>query len=236
MKTRRIHTKIWQDSWFSSLSHSASFLFIYLITNEHMGLSGYAEIPDRTICFETRFTQKELDKAKQELLLKVSFYKDWVFVNNLQKYDPIKGEGNKLFIALEKEISEIPQEIKQFFDGASKGHLSPIDGVNGIGKVMVMDNKEDKSVREGTKQFHTLESITEDVCKEISEQYGVSFGDVTEELESLKLYCASKGKKYANYKATLQGWIRRKIEEHKIVQQRSKKVSIADMVQRTEEA
>ncbi len=95
MKERRIKTKIWRDNWFANLNHKAKLLFIYLVTNEYMGLSGIVEIPERTIMFDTGLTPAEISQAKTELAEKVVFVDDWVFVMNLLKHDPVRGEKTR---------------------------------------------------------------------------------------------------------------------------------------------
>lgn len=129
MQERRIKTKIWRDNWFANLDHKAKLLFIYLVTNEYMGLSGIAEIPERTIMFDTNLTLAEINQAKTELAEKVVFVDDWVYVMNLLKHDPIRGEKNTLKIALDKELQNVPKEILNKLMGDRWG----IDGRIGIG-------------------------------------------------------------------------------------------------------
>ena len=124
MKNKRVNTKIWVDSWFASLSKDSSRLFLYFITCSHMGFTGFAEIPERVVMFEARLTKEELDKCKDELKPKVKFYKDWVFVVNLLKHDPIKGEKNKLLKPYKLEKESIPPKVY----GALMGHGRGIDG------------------------------------------------------------------------------------------------------------
>ena len=38
MKTRIVHTKIWQDDYFVNLSFQEKVLFLYLISNEYIML------------------------------------------------------------------------------------------------------------------------------------------------------------------------------------------------------
>lgn len=78
-------------------------------------------------------------------------------------------------------------------------------------------NKDIKKEINKEKKFSTVAEITEDVVADIAETYEVRVQSVRSELESLKLYCESTGKKYANYKAALMNWVRRKIDEGKIL-------------------
>lgn len=133
MKIRKIQTKIWRDEWFSSLTQEAKLVFLYLITNGYMGLSGFCEISDKQIIFDTGINQKKLDVIKIELTPKVIFFAGWVYVKNLLKHDPIEGEHNTLWTPYKKELISIPEHIKAILDGGSMPHPSPIDGGKGIG-------------------------------------------------------------------------------------------------------
>lgn len=65
--------------------------------------------------------------------------------------------------------------------------------------------------------YGSLSSIAnDDVYGDIAKQYSVSLRSVAGLGEELRLYCESKGKKYANYKSALQNWTRRAIEVKKI--------------------
>jgi hypothetical protein len=54
----------------------------------------------------------------------------------------------------------------------------------------------------------SLKYLDEAVCQCIADQYGVSLKVVLERREDLRIYCASKGRAYKDYYATLQGWVR----------------------------
>jgi len=64
--------------------------------------------------------------------------------------------------------------------------------------------------------YSSRKSLTDEVCEEISNQYSVSLKAVKDLRDDLVLYCDSKAKKYSNYKATLQNWVRRAIKDKKI--------------------
>lgn len=66
------------------------------------------------------------------------------------------------------------------------------------------------------REFTKIEDLTDPVCEKVSTQYQVSVFDVKNLREELRLYCISSGKKYADYHATLQAWVRRKIDLGKL--------------------
>lgn len=76
----------------------------------------------------------------------------------------------------------------------------------------------------------SLEEITQEDIEQIASDYKVSVGLVQYNLEALKNYCASKGKRYKDYKATLRNFVLRDIKgkiEGRTNEQ--KRVSIGDI-------
>lgn len=64
--------------------------------------------------------------------------------------------------------------------------------------------------------YGSLSSLNDEVYGDIAKQYSVSVKSVAGLGEELRLYCESRGKRYANYKSALQNWTRRAIEVKKI--------------------
>lgn len=106
MKTRIIHTKIWQDSWFSCQSLNVRHYFIYLLTNEYMDISFFQEIPISVECSDTRLKMEEIVSIKKYLQgeNKIVFFKDYLYLCNGYKYanySGIKNDHLKLRILFE---------------------------------------------------------------------------------------------------------------------------------------
>jgi lipopolysaccharide export LptBFGC system permease protein LptF len=76
--------------------------------------------------------------------------------------------------------------------------------------------------------YRYIDSLNEETIGVVADKYSVSTENVADLAETLKLYCQSKGKKYANYKAALMEWTRRAIKEGRI----SKKTKGDDYVAR----
>lgn len=130
MKTRILWTKIWDDSWFDSLSKDSRILFLYLITNQDIGLSGCYSITDKKICFHTHLTVEELQKAKVELSPKIKFVDNWVYVVNSQGYNHFTGKSNE--VAVSRELELIPNNVKQtlFKDKPYTPNTPPTQSIN----------------------------------------------------------------------------------------------------------
>lgn len=155
MKTRIVWTKIWEDSWFDGLSQDARLLFIYLLTNSTIGLSGCFELRDKTICYHTHLIPEQLLKAKRELDPKVKFEMNWVYIVNAQGYNGFLGV--KTEVAVKRELALIPQDIKTAF-GIGKDytpsipHIYPIDGsINN--KSEIINNKSYKLIGNTMKEL-----------------------------------------------------------------------------------
>lgn len=205
MKTRIVHTKIWSDGWFLSLSRASKVLFLYLITNERIGLSGIYEIPEGKIMYETGLTSSDLEQAKKDISEKATFYKDWVKIHNIDRYQSFTGSKNE--IAKEKEIKQISPEV---IDTLSIPYRYPIDSLSN--HKSEIRNKKEGGVGETKNGLATLD---EEFCTKLAEQYQVSLSTVVEKRNDLVLYCKSTGKKYKDYKATLQNWLRKDLRESK---------------------
>lgn len=73
-----------------------------------------------------------------------------------------------------------------------------------------------QEVRSKNKEYKHIDSLNEELAREVATQYSVPLVAVTKLSEDLRLYCQSKGKKYANYKAALQNWVRRAVDQKRI--------------------
>ena len=122
MKTRIIHTKIWDDDFFQGLTLTQKALFIYLMTNSLIGLTGIYELSDRRIRFDTGIEQDELEKTKQilENAGKVCFKNSWVYIVNAQKYGGYTSP--KLNDPIKREVARIPVEILKSFNDYAFNH------------------------------------------------------------------------------------------------------------------
>jgi len=193
MKARIIHTKIWTDYWFKKLNRSSKIVFLYLLSNQFIGLSGIYEITNEQICFDVGITSTELEEAKKHLSKKISFHENWVKIFNYEKYQTYKGSKNE--VAKEKERNLVPSVIR---DTLSIPYRYPIDSTSN-----------QKSVISNKKLVISNKKPEDEDFKEIAEKYGVPKSFVLSKWDDLENYCASTGKKYKNYKATLMNWVKR---------------------------
>ena len=124
MKTRIIHTKFWADGYISGLTKGEKLLFLYLLTNEKVGLCGIYELPDKYIRLVLEYSQEELDTYKKKFQKDHKFVFDngWIAILNVVKYQNYSGEKNE--VAIKRELSYVP---KSLLDTLSIEYRYPMD-------------------------------------------------------------------------------------------------------------
>ena len=142
MKARIVRTKIWEDEFFSELTRAGKLLFLYLITNHRINISGCYELPDRVIMFETGLNKTELLEAKKEVYPKAGFFEGWVYIPNAKRLNSFKGPKNEE--AFRNEMELVPENVKNAListkqDRVSKGYPYPMD--TSSNKYPVISNK-----------------------------------------------------------------------------------------------
>lgn len=157
MKTRIIYTKFYQDSYILSLAPTERFLFLYLISNSHIGLSEYYEASKIIISFETGLNNSQIESTMDKFQKdkKFSFCGDWIKIINYQKYNNYVGSKNE--IARENEVSLINVDIKEKLDRVSIGYPYPMDtSINHKSEIInkkseTKEEKVDKKIEEAEK-------------------------------------------------------------------------------------
>jgi hypothetical protein len=131
MKTRILHTKIYDDGYVSSLKPLEKLFFIYLLTNENVNIIHCYELPERKALFQTGLDKKTIDKAKAKFHKdgKILFNGDFVYLPNATKYEKytgVKNEGAK-----ETAKKQLPESVKKWLEalqdrGIDTGMDTPI--------------------------------------------------------------------------------------------------------------
>jgi hypothetical protein len=152
MKTRIIHTKIhFEDDWFNTLPIGYRYLFIYLFTNEHIGLTGTYELPRRVALLETGASETDWDEAIKKFQDddKVLYIDGWIIVKNAGKHSDYSGGKNE--IAYKRELALIPAKIRDKMDTVSIGYIYCIDTPRNH-KSEIINQKSKKRVFDEKKQ------------------------------------------------------------------------------------
>ncbi len=114
-KNTFLHTRFWQDNYVCDLDPIEKLLFIYAITSPYLGLTGIYEVPIKHVAFETGLDKDMVVKifSRFEAEKKIVYRNGWLCVVKYPKYQRYSGE--KLLIAVDKEINRIPKDILNLF-------------------------------------------------------------------------------------------------------------------------
>ncbi len=111
-KTRFINTRFWHDTFIKEkLNPLDRYLYLYFLTNDKTNICGIYECPVSIISSETGLEIEAIKKMLRRFEGKVLYIDGWVFVKYAQRYQ--NYDNPKIKIAIEREISEIPFNIKQ---------------------------------------------------------------------------------------------------------------------------
>jgi hypothetical protein len=217
MKTRILHTKIWEDDFFSDLTPEQKLLFMYYITNPRIGLTGIYEVTPRFIAFETGLSMDTIKTANAKFIQagKIYFTKSWVYVKNSSKLGGYKGE--KLNVAVEKEIESIPEAIYEHFVTLSENSDTLSDNGDGVSvysdtpinhKSEIINHKP-KGVVKGEKS--TLEYVTAEYIILVAEMYQVPESFVQSKFDDLTNWVQEKPTRARgrDLRITLRTWVKK---------------------------
>lgn len=119
MKTRIIQTRFWEDSLINELEPKFKLLFIYLITNKRIELTGIYELPITYIAMETGLTVSEVQKGFEKISSKISYSKGYVIIKNHKKYQDYSKGSEKQRAAFQREFDLLPESVKTAFSSES---------------------------------------------------------------------------------------------------------------------
>jgi hypothetical protein len=117
MKQRSVSSIFWDKRIEHNYSVNTSYLYLYLITCKHIGLTPYFFLPDGFIPIETGLTQEAIKKCKADLEERgqVYFYNNWVYIPNANEHNSFNTSG-KTMVAYEAQLAKVPQEVIGYFD------------------------------------------------------------------------------------------------------------------------
>lgn len=134
----------------------------------------------------------------------VCVVKHWLIHNNVRKdrYTPTQYVKEMQMLVIDDETKKY--SLNSGFIEDKKNVIpdgNQMEPQVRLGKVRLgKDNKTSLSF---------LKNVPDDVAKELSEKYKISQVGIKKKAYDLFLYCESKGRKYKNYKATLENAIRK---------------------------
>ena len=113
MKTRIIQTRFWQDTFIDTLDHKAKLLFIYLLSNYRVELTGAYELPISHMALETGLPITDVETALTAISAKIGYIHGYVIIFNHKKYqDYSKGNENQQR-AFARELDNLPDLVQE---------------------------------------------------------------------------------------------------------------------------
>ena len=107
---RTINTRFWSDGWIRNLNALDRYLFLYLITNEHVNWCGIYELEIGMMAFESGIDKEDLQKTMlPRLLPKVIYHEGWIFIKNFPRYHTGGINAEK---GLKAAMDALPTRIK----------------------------------------------------------------------------------------------------------------------------
>lgn len=205
-----LHRKLAEWEWYSDVPAKVVFLHLLIMAN-HKDNKWRGVVVERgqlitsishlakSIGISAQSTRTALTKLKStnEITIKTTNRFTVISVNNYNEYQKSTSDTTNEQQTTNKQLT------------TNKNDKNDKNNTNSIAKIPAV------------RKYASIDDLTSSVVAEIAQQYSVTPQAVSKELESLRLYCLSKGLTYKDYKATLQGWVRRKIDEGKIKQGRT---------------
>lgn len=202
MKTRIVKPKLWTDPSFVEFKPTTKLLFMYLVTNDQLGLSPYLQITDRQMMFDTGLNSAQLEESKKEIQGSglILFAENWTFHNHDLAYVDYEGR-DRVVESKQLEIGAVPQHVKEVLNGLITGYKPVL-------------NHKPKTINPKSKtlnQKQAFENLTKEmVLKKFGGLEGVASGiDIVLEYSKAVDWLSATGKTYKNYDSFFRNWLRR---------------------------
>lgn len=257
MKSRPLYSKFFTDAFVQGLKAKQKWIYLYYLFNEKVNWLGCYEVTDREVRFGIGddVNAPELLEAKDLFVIsgKILFVDNYVILKNSEKYSTHLGNKQLMPSAL-KQFNELPlvikqamlafkpEDIKELYLQEFSSLGCSLDSSLLVGysvaetQTQVIRTNTNTSTREKKeKRFSSITDIDQETIEYIAGYYNYPNKFVEDKLESLRRYCGSKGKRYADYKDTLMNWCRNDWEKEKMKYKASAKVEPVVIEETTQE-
>jgi hypothetical protein len=214
VKARAIQTRFWDDEFVAETDLFTQHLYLYLLTCQYINLCGIFQLPTKKIMLEAKLTEKQFEQAKMnlEVARKVVFYGGWVYVVNAEKNNAyVLSDKNKK--PLQKELEQVPEEIKSYFlavvkgiaDTVSIGYPAVADTTRNQKPETHINNPNHGGVGETKPQASKsyLTTIPPDDLTTFGREFNLSIEAIQRKGRDLLDWCDATGKRRKDYKAFL---------------------------------
>jgi len=116
MKSRTFWSKFWSDGYVLDLRADEKLVFLYLLLNEKVSMSGIYEIHDTYITMWTGIDKTRINEIKNKLAAdkKILFDGHWVYILNNHKYNVYTSQPRVLTFFM-REFNQIPAIVRKHF-------------------------------------------------------------------------------------------------------------------------
>jgi len=215
MKTRIIRTDIFADDKMLGLETQSRMIAVYLYCNQYIGLIDLYKLPTGYIQVETGYDitsiKISLDKLQEVGIIKHHKY-HWIQLLR-SDFASLKYSGEKNEKAVDKYLTEIPLEIKAYFDidtsiDTTSDTSDKSETINH--KQETINHKQEKPTISKYEygDFSNVKLSDEEINK-LWEKIGKQ--NTTIMIDRVDSYCESTGKKYKSHYATILNWVKREV-------------------------
>lgn len=228
MKTRVIHTKFWTDTYIQGLRPTERLLFIFLLSNEHVNMTGAYEMNFGYMQYCTGIGQADiittLEKFQQDR--KIAYVDGYVVLLNHLKYqDYSKGNENQQK-AFAREKSLLSDSVRDFIDNGGESTSPQLVGnqLPTIHKSKYI-NHNTENIKHKSKIINTEKTYLEQLKDEnFIRRCQDEFPEVNlkTELRAMVDWIKANGheNKYKDFQAFARNWLRRTAKELKAKDER----------------
>jgi hypothetical protein len=153
MKTRVIHTKFWTDTYIQGLRPTERLLFIFLLSNEQVNMTGAYEMNFGYMQYCTGIGQADiittLEKFQQDR--KIAYVDGYVVLLNHLKYQNYSKGNENQQKAFEREKSLLSDSVRDFIDNKGESTSPQLVG-NQLPTIHKSEirNKKTKNIKQKT--------------------------------------------------------------------------------------
>jgi hypothetical protein len=127
-----ISTTFWDDAWVQEMDPSEKLVYMYLLTNPLINISGVYKITDRRICFDTGFSSDTIRNIMKKFTAagKAVRFGEWVILPTWPKHQSLTNDNFiKGFI---RQLQELPDDV--FEKLREVGYRFDLESIPGKGK------------------------------------------------------------------------------------------------------
>lgn len=180
MKQRSVSSIFWDKRIEHSYSVSTSYLYLYLLTCKHIGLTPYYFLPEGFIPIETGLSAEAVKKGLADLQERkqVYFFNNWVYIPNANEHNSF-NTSSKTLVAYNAQLAKVPPEVIAHFDRVSIGYPDPtISGIDTRNNNNSNNNHNNNSNNEKIKKIETKDQA-QAVLAKWNEVHGTNFTSTT---------------------------------------------------------